>query len=117
MAYVLLYLLRGGLPWENNSDRGTIFGEMARVRVLKTLWSGSKLAEGYPPEFGKFLDEARALEFEQTPPYARYLQMFEDLYLQTGFHETPAVFDWSPVPLQNGEILPLGSVSPLLKYI
>jgi len=74
-----------------------MFGAISQIRMLKTKWSGSKLANGYPAEFGRFLDETRALGFDEIPPYLQYLDMFGDLYSHSGFDNSDKTLDWSPV--------------------
>jgi hypothetical protein len=70
LAYTLLFLLRGDLPWRRHSSgRGTIFGKIAQVREKKLAWLGSRLAFGFPIEFGQLLDYARSLGFEEQPDY------------------------------------------------
>jgi hypothetical protein len=82
LAYTLLYLLRGDLPWKK-VEHGTVLGRLAQVREKKRSWSGSRLAEGYPPVFGLLLDYARNLDFRECPDYT---------YLRTQFrhaHSSP----------------------------
>lgn len=72
LAYTVLLLLCGGLPWVVNGIK--------RVGVLreKLKWSGVALSNGYPAVFGAFLDYARTLAFDEEPDYAgwRWLQTF-----------------------------------------
>ncbi|KIK97934.1 hypothetical protein PAXRUDRAFT_824434 [Paxillus rubicundulus Ve08.2h10] len=98
LAYVLLFLLRGNLPWVSSPEGSTITGAAVRVRMAKMKWSGSQLAQGHPPEFGQFLDQTRALAIDETPPYERYVEVFENLYRRSGFSDTDKSFDWTPVP-------------------
>ncbi|KAF9237981.1 kinase-like domain-containing protein [Melanogaster broomeanus] len=97
LGYVLLFLLRGNLPWVSSPKGGTRVGAAVRLRMAKTKWSGSQLAHGYPPEFGLFLDQTRALEFDETPPYERYMELFQDLYRRSGFSDTDKSLDWTSV--------------------
>ncbi|KAL6300721.1 kinase-like domain-containing protein [Sparassis latifolia] len=94
LAYTLLFLIRGDLPWRKDDHRGTVFGTMAHVREQKKAWPGSRLAEGYPAEFGQLLDHARSLDFNEKPDYSRFQRMFKDLYQRSGFADD-GVFDWS----------------------
>lgn len=70
---------------------------MAQVRMLKTSYTGKQLADGHPTEIGQFLDETRALSFDEIPPYSRFLNMFESLYLRSGFGPNDESLDWNPV--------------------
>ena len=80
LAYTLLFLLRGGLPWQRYNSRGcTRFGAMKQIREKKMKWPGPRLGEGKPKDFGNLLDYARALAFEDKPDYKRLSKGFERL--------------------------------------
>ncbi|ETW77752.1 hypothetical protein HETIRDRAFT_241720, partial [Heterobasidion irregulare TC 32-1] len=80
LAYTLLFLLRGGLPWQRYNSRGcTRFGAMKQIREKKMKWPGPRLGEGKPRDFGDLLDYARALAFEDKPDYERLSRGFERL--------------------------------------
>lgn len=81
LGYVLLYLLRGGLPWQSDVPRrvGTApldpVRESARVRAAKAATTGAALGAGFPAVFGQLVDYARsALSFEAVPPYEELLR-------------------------------------------
>ena len=96
LAFTLFYLLRADLPWENIGKHITAWGEIFMVQALKTKWTGSKLANGFPTEFGRFLDETRSLGYHEIPPYTQYLDMFSALYSNSGFSDSNKLLDWSP---------------------
>lgn len=80
LAYTLLFLLRGSLPWQRyNTHSGTLFGNMKEVREKKRRWPGQRLGEGMAKEFGDLLDYARALEFEEEPDYEDLRSSFQRL--------------------------------------
>ncbi|OBZ77476.1 Casein kinase I isoform alpha [Grifola frondosa] len=80
LAYTLLYLMRGDLPWQRYDRRsGTRFGCMKQVREKKKRWPGERLGAGMVKEFGELLDYARALSFEEKPDYERLKDGFEKL--------------------------------------
>jgi hypothetical protein len=87
-------------------------GAAVRLRLAKEKWSGSQLAQGYPAEFGYFLDQTKDLEFDETPPYERYMELFEDLYRRSGFSNTDKSFDWTPVTTS-----PSGFLGELFVYL
>ncbi|KAF9230370.1 kinase-like domain-containing protein [Melanogaster broomeanus] len=98
LAYVLLFLLRG-----------VYLGSLDPREA--PLWCGSPTA-GYPAEFGHFLDQAKDLEFDEAPPYERYMELFEDLYRRSGFSDTDRSFDWTPVTTSIGMATPLARPLP-----
>ena len=64
LAYTLLFLLRGGLPWQRYNSRECMhFGAMKQIREKKMKWPGPRLGEGKPKDFGNLLDYSRALSF------------------------------------------------------
>ncbi|KAL1716734.1 kinase-like domain-containing protein [Schizophyllum commune] len=71
LAYTVLLLLCGGLPWVVNGIK--------RMGVLreKLKWSGHALSNGYPAVFGDFLDYTRALAFDEEPDYAGWRRQFK----------------------------------------
>ncbi|KAL1702183.1 kinase-like domain-containing protein [Schizophyllum commune] len=71
LAYTVLLLLCGGLPWVVNGIK--------RVGVLreKLKWSGHALSNGYPAVFGDLLDYTRALAFDEEPDYAGWRRQFK----------------------------------------
>ncbi|OBZ73783.1 Casein kinase I isoform delta [Grifola frondosa] len=119
LAYNLLFLIRGDLPWRSTVDHrdGTVFGTMIQVREQKQRWSGTTLADGYPTEFGQFLDYTRALGFEQVPDYSRFRDMFRELYLHSNFADD-RVLDWSPMESSHIDVstaaLETGDPDPIL---
>jgi hypothetical protein len=70
LAYTLLFLLRGNLPWQlYRGQSGTRAGYIKHVGEKKRQWSGRRLGQGVAKEFGGLLDYARALEFDAKPDY------------------------------------------------
>jgi hypothetical protein len=66
LAYVLIYLMRGSLPWQNEQSTTEILD-------MRMVITPSSLCEGLPTQFGIFLNYARSLDFKQKPDY-QYLR-------------------------------------------
>lgn len=85
LAYTLIYLMRGNLPWLRWSHD---------VYEKKIATSTSILCDGIPKEFEMLLNYARCLEYDEEPDYSGYREMFRDLFVRQGytydFH-----YDWS----------------------
>ena len=84
IAYVLLYFLKGSLPWqgikeENRQKKYQIIGDK------KITISADELCEGCPVEFKQFLEETRALAFDATPDYSHYKELFRNLFIKEGY--------------------------------
>ena len=79
LAYTLLFLLKGSLPWQAYSDHGTALGQIYQVREQKRRWKGSELSKHCPREFGWLVDYARRLKFTEHIPYARVRARFSSV--------------------------------------
>jgi len=66
LAYVLIYFMRGSLPWQSRKPTTELLN-------MRMAISPSTLCEGLPAEFETFLNYARSLEFKQKPDY-QYLR-------------------------------------------
>lgn len=78
LAYLLIYLAQGRLPWQ--SVKGRIKAEKhRRVLEIKTKIKPEQLCEGLPDAFLKFLIYSRNLRFEQTPNYGYCKELFYSL--------------------------------------
>ncbi|TFK93131.1 kinase-like protein [Polyporus arcularius HHB13444] len=69
LAYVLIRLLRGGLPWQGVRTSAELYEK-------KRSWSGAGLCAGWPAVFGEFLDYCRTLDYDETPDYQRWKRSF-----------------------------------------
>ncbi|KAG6836710.1 hypothetical protein H0H93_004687 [Arthromyces matolae] len=93
LAYVLLALIRGGLPWKAfHSVR--IFNPKNQVLHKKRNWPGARLGAGQHPCFGEFLDYARNLRFDEIPDYRGWARTFNNLAKSCGFDKNRP-FDWT----------------------
>jgi casein kinase I family protein HRR25 len=76
LAYTLLFLLKGSLPWQAHGEHGTALGQIYQVREQKRRWKGSELSKHCPREFRWLVDYARGLKFTEHIPYARVQARF-----------------------------------------
>jgi serine/threonine protein kinase len=87
LAYILIYFLRGSLPWQGLP--------CAKVIKRKQQTVPSKLCRGLPTEFSTFLEYSQSLSFEDNPDYGYISDLFNNLSSREGFQNT--VFDWDDV--------------------
>jgi|ERR1700734_1729614 hypothetical protein len=80
LAYTLIFLLKGSLPWQKHGEHGTVLGQITQVREKKRTWTGSRLAEYCPPEFGQLVDYARGLTFTESIDYDRLRAQFSSIH-------------------------------------
>ena len=88
IAYVLIYFLKGSLPWENVKLNNKSEKYEAILNMKKSIHT-CDLCSGIPKEFQLFLDHVRRLEFRDKPDYAFYRDIFRDLFIREGY-----IFDY-----------------------
>ena len=71
VGYVLLYFLRGKLPWQglhvkNKEDR------YHKIMEIKMKTTPNELCLGFPKEFEYYVEYCRKLEYEDDPDYCLY---------------------------------------------
>lgn len=76
LAYVLIYLCLGSLPWQSNGvprpDQQAYIGEM------KQKISSIELCRGLPSAYSTLLEYAKSLEFEERPDYQYCCDLFHN---------------------------------------
>ncbi|KAJ3089577.1 hypothetical protein HK102_006020 [Quaeritorhiza haematococci] len=92
LGYVLLYFLRGSLPWQglnvqSNVERYKRIGGMKRKIPLE------ELCEGFPEQFGWLIHHSRSLSFTDTPNY-ELLRLWMDQVLSDAGEIDDGIFDW-----------------------
>lgn len=75
LAYVLIYFLKGSLPWQHVTRTGiTSKQRKERILEMKLSTTCSQLCAGLPCEFYHFLENCRSIGFADQPKYS-YLRM------------------------------------------
>ncbi|EAY20062.1 Casein kinase I, putative [Trichomonas vaginalis G3] len=110
LAYILIYFMKGSLPWQNVP---LINGQSLSTAVseIKQSTPIEELCYDLPEEFGMFLQEVRALQFEEEPNYVKYREMVRNLFIKSGFVYNYK-FDWEghendKAPEKEVHMLPL----------
>ena len=98
LGHVFMYFLRGSLPWQGlkaatNKQKYEKIGEKKQTTPIK------ELCDGFPEEFGIYLNYVRKLGFEEAPDYEFLRELFLKVIKNNGDVED-GVFDWN---LLNGE--------------
>jgi casein kinase 1 len=93
LGHVFMYFLRGILPWQGlkaatNKQKYEKIGEKKQTTPIK------ELCEGYPEEFGIYLNYVRKLGFEETPDYDFLRELFTKVLRNNGDIEDD-IFDWN----------------------
>lgn len=106
LGHVFMYFLRGGLPWQGlkaatNKQKYEKIGEKKQTTPIK------ELCEGFPEEFGIYLNYVRKLGFEETPDYDFLRELFTKVLKNLGEVED-GIYDWHLLA-QNGKSWESGS--------
>lgn len=99
LAYILIYFLRGELPWQGIKAE-TTKQKYDRIMEKKIKSRTDILCHGFPTEFGTFLNYTRALPFDAQPDYSYIRNLFRDLFARKGY-QSDARFDWAFVRTQS----------------
>ena len=92
VGYVLLYFLRGKLPWQGlhvkkKEDR------YHRIMEIKMETAPSQLCQGFPKEYEIYVDYTRNLEYEQDPDYKFLKNLFNNI-LKEDKNNSENGYDW-----------------------
>jgi len=99
LGHVFMYFLRGGLPWQGlkaatNKQKYEKIGEKKQMTPIK------ELCEGFPSEFGQYLQYVRDLGFEDTPDYDYLRGLFDSVLKKEGTTDD-GQYDW--MYINNGK--------------
>jgi len=92
IGYVLMYFLRGSLPWQGlkvNKDEDRYH----KIYEKKKATSAEELCNGFPTQFNTYITYTRNLGYEQDPDYEYLRGLFKAVMTQFNF-ENDYKFDW-----------------------
>ncbi|TFK42407.1 CK1/CK1/CK1-G protein kinase [Crucibulum laeve] len=116
LGHVFMYFLRGSLPWQGlkaatNKQKYEKIGEKKQTTPIK------ELCEGFPEEFGIYLNYVRKLGFEETPDYDFLRELFTKVMKNNGDVDD-GVFDWNMLNDNKGwEASTSGSQTQMLQQM
>jgi len=93
IGHVLLYFLKGTLPWQGLPGR-TKQEKYAQIKKKKKDTTIDELCKDVPEEFKEFMHYCRGLSFTQDPDYGYIIGLFEGCLKKNGFDTTPN-FIWN----------------------
>ena len=94
MAYVLLYFLRGSLPWQGIKVKAKE-NRYKKILVKKKETSSDELCETFPEEFKYLVDYTRNLGYTENPDYEKLRQNFVVLVKEKMCRNFDFVYDWT----------------------
>ena len=101
LAYTLIYLVRGSLPWLNKDRRQ----QASSILEMKQKIAGEVLCHQAPCKLATFLTYTRTLSFSENPNYSYIRSLFGMLRRGTSDLEHGPLFDLSlpaSSPLESG---------------
>lgn len=93
IGYVLIYFIKGSLPWQGISapNKTEKYAAISRKKQETTV---ENLCAGLPKEFAEYMTHVRELDFEDKPDYAYLRRMFRDLFDREEYCRD-YIFDWT----------------------
>jgi serine/threonine protein kinase len=93
VGYVLMYFLRGNLPWQglvvkNKNDK------YAAIKEKKISTTANELCKGFPKEFEEYVNYTRNLDYEDEPDYNYLKNLFLNVLKSIGY-KFDYYCDWS----------------------
>ena len=115
---MLIYFLRGNLPWQgmvqqNKKDKYKKIFEVKQSTPIQVL------CNGLPHELAGFLDYCRNIKFDKEPDYNRFKNVFKELYKSNSFEED-GMYDWNaiiPNPSMENPNMTKADCRNVFKYI
>ena len=94
VGYVLMYFLRGNLPWQglkikSKEDR------YKKILDKKKETTSEQLCKNYPDEFREYLEYSRNLEYTEEPKYEKLKNKFYVLICNKMNESFDYVYDWT----------------------
>jgi len=98
VGYVLMYFLRGRLPWQgipvrNKEER------YKKIMEKKMSTSAEDLCKGFPRQFTDYINYTRNLTYEQDPDYDYLKNLFITTLNDQGFN-IDCYYDWDTQTIQ-----------------
>jgi len=109
LGYVLLYFLRGNLPWQG-LKAPTKKQKYEKISEKKIGTPVEQVCKGCPSEFAQYLNYCRSIHFEDKPDYAYLRKLFRDLFVKEGY-KYDAMFDWTLLKMKENERQAVGAAS------
>ncbi|CUA70585.1 hypothetical protein RSOLAG22IIIB_09000 [Rhizoctonia solani] len=91
LAYTLLWVLRGDLPWSHFATNGNRVGRIRQVQAQKKRHTGSTMATELPTEFGELVDYARSLRTYENPGYDEWRRRFKQVEKSPTWTDAPTL--------------------------
>ncbi|XP_024965442.1 casein kinase 1-like protein 3 [Cynara cardunculus var. scolymus] len=101
LGYVLLYFLRGSLPWQG-LKAATKKQKYDKICEKKLSTPIEVLCKSHPVEFASYFHYCHSLTFDQRPDYGFLKRLFRELFTREGY-EFDYIFDWTILKYQQSQ--------------
>ncbi|KAK3159645.1 hypothetical protein QOZ80_1BG0049280 [Eleusine coracana subsp. coracana] len=115
LGYVLLYFLRGSLPWQG-LKAATKTQKYDKICEKKISTPIEVLCKSCPVEFASYFHYCHSLTFDQRPDYAFVKRLFRELFTRQGY-EFDYVFDWTILKFKQGQKQRHGPGDPVTRPV
>uniref|UniRef100_A0A0D3A3N0 non-specific serine/threonine protein kinase n=1 Tax=Brassica oleracea var. oleracea TaxID=109376 RepID=A0A0D3A3N0_BRAOL len=101
LGYVLLYFLRGSLPWQGLKAvvKKQKYEKICEKKISTPI---EVLCKDHPVEFASYFHYCHTLTFDQRPDYGFLKRLFRDLFSREGY-EFDYIFDWTIIKYQQAQ--------------
>ncbi len=99
IGHVIMYLLRGILPWQNMNAKDTKT-KYKMIMEKKKSTPPEVLCKGFPDQLATFINYARQLKFEEEPDY-NYLFSLLKAAMKSKNIEMDYIYDWTKKELKK----------------
>ncbi|KAL9242333.1 hypothetical protein vseg_016345 [Gypsophila vaccaria] len=101
LGYVLLYFLRGSLPWQG-LKAATKKQKYDKICEKKLATPIEVLCKSHPVEFASYMHYCHSLTFDQRPDYGFLKRLFRELFAREGY-SLDYIFDWTIMKYQQSQ--------------
>jgi serine/threonine protein kinase len=103
IGYVLIYFIKGKLPWQGIGTKLTKEEKYNLIMESKINTTIEDLCLGIPNEFKTYMNYVKELKFDDTPDYNMLYKLFNSLYTTEGY-EYDNIFDWTKLKNKSNKI-------------
>lgn len=112
LAYVLIFLFRGYLPWSIDGESNVEFALSERTLKMKLSLPIDIICRHMPLEFARHLKYVRSLKYNDTPNYGKLRDMYQRLMKRMGY-QYDGVYDWDLIGQKFNDVKqPSGDAVP-----
>ena len=94
VGYVIMYFLRGNLPWQGLKIKSKE-DKYKKILDKKKETSSKDLCMNFPDEFREYVEYTRNLDYEEEPKYEKFRNKFYNLICKKRGESFDYIYDWT----------------------